>query len=97
MHSVLDLQIDGERGLWHVTNGRTMRRDHEAVDVGRASAVDEGSHTHTSASVLQTSFKHRWTSCTAMAPSPTADATRLTEPERTSPAARMPGRLVSSV
>jgi len=31
-----------------------------------------------------------------MPPSPTAAAQRLTEPERTSPAAKMPGRLVSS-
>ena len=31
-----------------------------------------------------------------MAPSPTADATRLTEPLRTSPTARIPGWLVSS-
>ena len=33
---------------------------------------------------------------TAIAPSPTAEATRLIEPERTSPAANTPGRLVSS-
>src|SRR5229473_630187 len=32
---------------------------------------------------------------TAMAPSPTADAQRLTDPLRTSPAAKTPGRLVS--
>src|SRR5713101_6049469 len=31
-----------------------------------------------------------------MEPSPTAEATRLTEPERTSPAANTPGLLVSS-
>ena len=31
-----------------------------------------------------------------MPPSPTAAAQRLTEPERTSPAAKIPGRLVSS-
>src|SRR6476646_4752750 len=33
--------------------------------------------------------------CTAMAPSPTAEATRLVEPNRTSPAAKTPGLLVS--
>src|SRR6516225_10092615 len=33
---------------------------------------------------------------TTCAPSPTAAATRLTEPERTSPIANTPGRLVSS-
>ena len=42
------------------------------------------------------SLRYSWTSWTAMAPSPTAEATRLTEPWRTSPAAKTPGRLVSS-
>ena len=42
------------------------------------------------------SFRYSCTNWTAIAPSPTADATRLTEPERTSPAANTPGRLVSS-
>src|SRR5438046_10490147 len=37
-----------------------------------------------------------WTPATAMPPSPTAAAQRLTEPDRTSPAAKIPGRLVSS-
>jgi hypothetical protein len=37
-----------------------------------------------------------WIPATAMPPSPTAAAQRLTEPERTSPAAKTPGRLVSS-
>src|SRR5438132_6752968 len=37
-----------------------------------------------------------WTSCTAIDPSPTAAAQRLVDPERTSPAAKMPGTLVSS-
>src|SRR4051794_21382793 len=37
-----------------------------------------------------------WTSCTAIAPSPTAVAQRFVEPERTSPAAKTPGTLVSS-
>jgi hypothetical protein len=37
-----------------------------------------------------------WIPATAMPPSPTAAAQRLTDPERTSPAAKIPGRLVSS-
>ena len=37
-----------------------------------------------------------WTNETAIDPSPTADATRLTLPPRTSPTAKTPGRLVSS-
>ena len=42
------------------------------------------------------SAKRLWTSCTAIAPAPTAEATRLTEAWRTSPAASTPGMLVSS-
>src|SRR5437763_13481684 len=42
------------------------------------------------------SFSDSWTPAMAMLPSPTAAAQRLTEPERTSPTAKMPGRLVSS-
>lgn len=34
---------------------------------------------------------------TAIDPSPTAEAQRLTDPLRTSPAAKTPGRLVSSM
>src|SRR6266480_47289 len=41
------------------------------------------------------SFKASCTPAMAMLPSPTAAAQRLTEPERTSPAAKIPGRLVS--
>lgn len=41
------------------------------------------------------SFKYSCTNWTAIAPSPTDDATRLTEPDRTSPAANTPGWLVS--
>src|ERR1043165_2421519 len=38
----------------------------------------------------------KWIPATAIPPSPTAAAQRLTDPERTSPAAKIPGRLVSS-
>jgi hypothetical protein len=37
-----------------------------------------------------------WTNCTAIEPSPTAAATRFMLPDRTSPTANTPGRLVSS-
>src|SRR5713226_7252389 len=46
---------------------------------------------------LYSSAKARWTRWMAMAPSPTAEATRFTLPERTSPTANTPGRLVSSI
>jgi hypothetical protein len=42
------------------------------------------------------SLRYSCTNWKAIAPSPTAEATRFTDPERTSPAANTPGRLVSS-
>src|SRR5688572_11658777 len=44
---------------------------------------------------LHISLRYSCTNRTAMAPSPTADATRLMESDRTSPAAKTPARLVS--
>src|SRR3954447_22881796 len=41
------------------------------------------------------SLRYSCTNWTAIAPSPTGEATRLTDPERTSPAANTPRRLVS--
>src|SRR6516164_9916067 len=41
-----------------------------------------------------TARRYSWTSWIAVAPSPTADATRLTERQRASPAANTPGMLV---
>src|SRR5262245_28244845 len=38
--------------------------------------------------------RYAWTNCTAIAPSPTAVAHRFVDPERTSPAANTPGKLV---
>src|SRR3954468_1502351 len=40
--------------------------------------------------------RYRWASVTAIAPSPTAEATRLTESARASPATNTPGTLASS-
>jgi hypothetical protein len=42
------------------------------------------------------SARYSWTGRIATEPSPTADATRLTEPCRTSPTAKTPGKLVSN-
>src|SRR5215208_3008191 len=41
------------------------------------------------------SARYWWTNLTVIEPSPTAEATRLIEPLRTSPAANTPGRFVS--
>lgn len=46
--------------------------------------------------LLVYSAKTLWTNCTAIDPSPTAAATRFMLPDRTSPTAKMPGRLVSN-
>src|SRR5215217_3718081 len=43
-----------------------------------------------------TSARYRWTNETAIAPSPTPEATRFTEPCRTSPTTKIPGTLVSN-
>src|SRR5712692_7153317 len=40
--------------------------------------------------------RYWWMNWTAIEPSPTADATRFTERQRTSPATKMPGTLASS-
>src|SRR4051794_21851959 len=45
---------------------------------------------------VSASLRYWWTNAIAMLPSPTAAATRLTGPKRTSPHAKMPGMLVSS-
>src|SRR6516164_6054840 len=49
-----------------------------------------------SAALSPSSARKACSSATTCAPSPTAAATRLAEPERTSPIANTPGRLVSS-
>src|SRR5215469_5465727 len=49
-----------------------------------------------SAALAPRSARKACRAATTCAPSPTAAATRLTEPERTSPIANTPGRLVSS-
>src|SRR3954451_18273548 len=47
-------------------------------------------------SIHDFSFNDSCTPAMTMLPSPTAAAQRFTEPERTSPTAKIPGRLVSS-
>ena len=53
-------------------------------------------HSRTMANRRGYSLNSWWTNEIAIDPSPTAEATRLTLPPRTSPAAKTPGRLVSS-
>src|ERR1700682_4234646 len=51
---------------------------------------------HFSSTLRSGAAKKPCSAATTCAPSPTEAATRLTEPERTSPMAKIPGRLVSS-
>src|SRR5450432_2162403 len=71
--------LDGRR---HLANG-------DLIEVGAYSVA------HVTSSATGVRERWAWTNWTAIAPSPTAVAQRLVEPERTSPAANTPGRLVS--
>src|SRR5712691_8028912 len=62
----------------------------DLVEVGAYSVA------HVTSSTAGVRERWAWTNCTAIAPSPTAVAQRLVEPERTSPAANTPGISVSS-
>src|SRR5690349_4787846 len=70
-------------GGWQLVNG-------DLVEMG---ADGVGHVTSSTAGVRE---RWAWTNWTAIAPSPTAVAQRLVEPERTSPAANTPGTSVSS-
>ena len=80
---------DGTDGI-AVATGTTSAQEprHQLPD-----AAAEGTHRRTP----RTSYRdNNWCTCvTHTDPSPTADATRFTEPARTSPTAKTPGRLVS--
>jgi hypothetical protein len=74
------------RGIVSTASGRKIRSTSAAVSM-RAS---------TRSACCYISLRYSCTNWTAIAPSPTAEATRFTDPERTSPAAKTPGRLVSN-
>src|SRR4029077_16484770 len=83
-----DLQalLTPERARCHVANGRLVR----------ASVGHQGPPIRAGAALLSVFARNACNAATTGAPSPTAAATRLTEPWRTSPIAKTPGRLVSS-
>src|SRR4051812_42651038 len=58
--------------------------------------LDDGTDVRAGSGIHDLSFNDSCTPAMAMLPSPTAAAQRFTEPERTSPTAKIPGRLVSS-
>src|SRR6267154_4386272 len=60
--------------------------------------IEVGAHSvaHVTSSTAGVRERWAWTNWTAIAPSPTAVAQRLVDPERTSPAANTPGMSVSS-
>lgn len=79
-------------------NGRAIRRDAEgsAGETIRKSTLTCGHGRASRSPYASASASVWWTAGTTIDPSPTADATRLMEPARTSPAAKMPGLLLSS-
>ena len=76
----------GTEAVFAALDGRGQLADRDLVEV-RAEL------THRTATALVA--RYSWTNWTAIDPSPTAAAQRLVEPQRTSPAANMPGTLVS--
>src|SRR4051794_32782565 len=90
-----------ERG--NLVTGRTPsrfrnKRDDDKLQTGqsRGRTADDHIEIFPGAKSGIHSCNTRWTKEIAMEPSPTAEATRLTLPARTSPTANIPGRLVSS-
>src|SRR5438094_1841008 len=76
--------------IWHGRSAKTLTcRSHE-------NSLDQTLVYVLFTDALRRNARLMWTPATAMPPSPTAAAQRLTDPERTSPAAKIPGRLVSS-
>src|SRR5215471_2803293 len=72
-----------ERARRHVANGRLMR----------AFIGHQGPPIRAAAALLSVFARNACNAATTCAPSPTAAATRLIDPERTSPIAKTPGRL----
>lgn len=100
----LAYRLRAKEGRLHDVQVReVLRRPEEG---GSSSVGVSASLQLTLPSSLRTELKHVagsphswrawWTKATAIEPSPTADATRLTLPARTSPTAKTPGWLVSS-
>src|SRR6202040_2180348 len=83
----LQTPLAAERARRHVANGVGMGAfvGHQSLPVLAGSAA-----------LSPASPRKACNAATTCAPSPTAAATRLTDPERTSPIANTPGRLVSS-
>jgi hypothetical protein len=90
--------VDAERDLVEVASvavlgaldGRWQFANSDLVEVGAQSVA------HVTSSTAGVRERCAWTNWTAIAPSPTAVAQRLVDPERTSPAANTPGMSVSS-
>src|SRR5712671_7241015 len=83
----LQTLLAAERARRHVANGVGMGAfvGHHCLPVWAGSAA-----------LSPASARKACSAANTCAPSPTAAATRLTDPERTSPIANTPGRLVSS-
>src|SRR5207247_7655805 len=85
-------------GIFLDPRGRLLRGTQGASDAQReqSHAIDKESLTCWLRRDSHISLRYSCTNWMAIAPSPTAEATRFTESDRTSPAANTPARLVSS-
>jgi hypothetical protein len=84
------------RRLWAERRIGKILEIHQADPGGSTSCSSVSrSVTDVHAALPVSSARYWWISLTAVAPSPTEDATRLMEPDRTSPTAKTPGTLVS--
>src|SRR3989454_8977999 len=88
----------GRHGIFLHPRGRLLRSTEgaRATQHEQSHAIDKESLTCWLWRDSHISLRYSCTNWTAIAPSPTAEATRLTESDRTSPAANTPARLVSS-
>src|SRR5215472_626304 len=89
--------VEGAHGALDESPRRERREDllESLVGLGPR-GIEEAKCRASSQHRRHISLRYSWTNWTTMEPSPTAEATRLIEPDRTSPAAKTPGRLVSS-
>jgi hypothetical protein len=98
-HFVISHRVIAEPA-WAGARSGGVAEDHQLVPQsgvcrGPIRLCDKAVTSNPSVHPVSSSARKRWTNCTAMAPSPTALATRLIEECRTSPTAKDPGTLVS--
>ena len=65
---------------------------HDSRDGGGSlKPLHRNKYAHEGSAYAGCGFRYRWIACTTTDPSPTPEATRFTDPARTSPTAKTPG------